>query len=468
MMPQRFPSLQAAQRGAASLAVVMVLFLVMALVAGYTGRNLIFEQRTGANQWRSTQAVEVAQAGLDWAIAQLNSGRITDACTASALDTDLSFRQRYLSIDPNTGRINRLLPPAAPPDDSVGYWPSCVATENGWTCACPDEEAPNQVPAKSASSEVRPGFRVRFLNGPVDTPGTVRIEVAGCTRLSHPADRDDCLFFINPSTALAASSAEAQPDGKAIVSALVALKSGLAVPPGVPVLVRTSASGSAEITNSDVPSGGFTVQAGGAVTIPEEDLFSIPGVPAGRSILDADPTLADGALPADPFPIGDRMFAQTFTLWPGLYREQPGTLVIDCPGGVCNDAQVRAAARMNPGRPLWVAGRLEVSTAGDIGGPAAPVVLVVQGDVLFNTAATVHGVIYGGRSAAAPGVSWTLTGPGTISGAVVAEHAFAGVGGPVVRFSREVIDHLRLQTGTFVMVPGSWKDFPCVNLDCTR
>jgi hypothetical protein len=438
----------------------MVLFLVMALVAGYTGRNLIFEQRTGANQWRSTQAVEVAQAGLDWAIAQLNSGRITDSCTASASTADQSFRQRYLSIDDTTGQITRLLPPGAPADDSVGYWPSCIATADGWSCRCPDEADPDMVPPKSASLEVRPGFRVRFLNGSPDTPGTIRIQVAGCTRLSHPGDADDCLFFVDPSTASAGASAPtAQPDGKAIVSALVALKSGLAVPPGVAAVVRASAAGDVQISNADVASGGYTVQAGGAVTVPEAKLYSIPGVPPARSILDADPSLADAALPADPFPIGDRMFAQTFTLWPDLYREQPGTLVIDCAGVACTDTQVRTAASLNPGRPLWLTGPLEVNVAGDIGSAAEPLVLVVPGNLTFNVAATIHGAVYGGRSAAAPGLPWTLTGPGTVSGAVVAEHSLSGVGDPSIRFSREVLNHLRLQTGTFVMVPGSWKDF---------
>ncbi|MBK7062382.1 MAG: hypothetical protein IPH51_18705 [Rubrivivax sp.] len=35
---------------------MMVLFFIMSLVAAYTSRNLIFEQRTSANQLRSTQA----------------------------------------------------------------------------------------------------------------------------------------------------------------------------------------------------------------------------------------------------------------------------------------------------------------------------------------------------------------------------------------------------------------------------
>lgn len=460
MNPSLQPQRRQDQQGAASLAVVMVLFLVMALVAGYTGRNLIFEQRTGANQWRSTQAVEVAQAGLDWAIAQLNSGRITNACTASGVVADSSFRERYLAIDANNGAI-RPRPLAAAGDPR--RWPSCVATGDGWTCSCPVDGLP-VLPAP-AGSEVRPAFRIEFFNVfdpappgfPTATPGLIGIRVAGCTRLTAPGALDDCLSFDTP--AAASAPLAAQPDGRAIVTALVALKSGLAVPPGVAAVVRSSASGDAQVSNADVASGGFTVQAGGAVTIPEAKLFSIPGVPAGRSILDADPTLADAALPADPFPIGDRMFAQTFALWPGLYREQPGTLVLTCPGGLCTDVQVRTAASLNPGRPLWVAGRLEVNTAADIGSPAQPVVLIVEGNLTFSVGATIHGVVYGGRSAAAPGLPWTITGPGTVSGAVVAEHALSGVGDPAIRFSREVLDHLRLQTGTFVMVPGSWRDF---------
>ena len=40
------------QRGIAALVVVMVLFFIISLVAAYTGRNLIFEQRTSTNQYR--------------------------------------------------------------------------------------------------------------------------------------------------------------------------------------------------------------------------------------------------------------------------------------------------------------------------------------------------------------------------------------------------------------------------------
>ena len=62
----------AGQRGAASLIVVMLLFFVLSLTAAYANRHLIFEQKTSANQSRSTAAFEAAEAGIEWALAQLN------------------------------------------------------------------------------------------------------------------------------------------------------------------------------------------------------------------------------------------------------------------------------------------------------------------------------------------------------------------------------------------------------------
>ena len=92
------------ESGAASLIVVMVLFFLMSLVAAYTSRNLIFEQRTSVNQYRATQAYEAAEAGLEWALTLLNSGRIgADCLETGAATTDTSFRQRYLAIDADTG-----------------------------------------------------------------------------------------------------------------------------------------------------------------------------------------------------------------------------------------------------------------------------------------------------------------------------------------------------------------------------
>lgn len=95
------------QRGVASLVVVAVLFLILSLVAAYTNRNLIFEQRTAGNLHRSTQAFEAAEAGVEWALTMLNAGRIDADCAPSASPADTSFRQRYLTIDAASGVVAR-------------------------------------------------------------------------------------------------------------------------------------------------------------------------------------------------------------------------------------------------------------------------------------------------------------------------------------------------------------------------
>ena len=49
----------AQERGAATLVVVMVLFLIMALLAAYANRGLLFEQRIAGSYARGALAQEV-------------------------------------------------------------------------------------------------------------------------------------------------------------------------------------------------------------------------------------------------------------------------------------------------------------------------------------------------------------------------------------------------------------------------
>jgi Tfp pilus assembly protein PilX len=85
------------QRGAAALIVTTLLFFAMVLVAVFVNRNLVFEQRASANQYRSTQAFEAAEAGAEWAVAQLNNPtRLGADCLPSSASAASSFRTRYL------------------------------------------------------------------------------------------------------------------------------------------------------------------------------------------------------------------------------------------------------------------------------------------------------------------------------------------------------------------------------------
>ena len=138
MKPRSHPQ---RQRGVATLAVVMVLFFVVSLMAAYTNRNLIFEQKTSGNQARSTTAFEAAEAGIEWTLAQLNGGSINDTC--SNLAGGLSFQQRYLDFP-----AVPLVPGAFINHTvrAVNQWPTCVfdgsgPNLSGLACTCPNNAA---------------------------------------------------------------------------------------------------------------------------------------------------------------------------------------------------------------------------------------------------------------------------------------------------------------------------------------
>lgn len=426
--------------GVASLTVVMMLFLVLAMVVAYTGRNLVFEQRTAVNQLRSTQAIETAQAGLEWAIAMLNGGRINATCQASALPADTSFRQRYLNIDTGTGRVTRRVQPTSGSE----LWPSCVLGDTGWTCSCPSDAAPALT--APGATEVRPAFRVRFVNEPNNVRGLVAIQVNGCTRLD-----DACLNF--PSTSVTS-------EGRSTISALVALKSAAVTPPVAAVTTRLAAAGDLRAVNTNAEVGAVTVQSGLLVTIDDSRLQSAPGTPGERSKIENDPSLADASLPANPFAIGDRMFASVFGMWPQTYRDQPAAVALSCGLAGCSSAVLRAAVANNPGRPIWASGNVVIDDALDIGTATEPFVLIIEGGTLnFAASGRLYALVYGSRAAAAPGTPWSVSGGGRIVGALMSEHALLGAGDPVVSYDRSVMTLLRLTHGSFVLVPGSWKDF---------
>ncbi|HEY4083182.1 MAG TPA: PilX N-terminal domain-containing pilus assembly protein [Burkholderiaceae bacterium] len=151
------------ERGAGTLLAVMMMFLIMAMMAIYANRSLVFEQRIASNYVRSGTALEMADAGVEWTMAQLNGGDINAACTVSPGSG--SFRQRYLLQDAATRSIT------LPTEVLVA---SCThASDQSWNCQCPK---PN---FRADGSEAHPSFGIKFE--PVPRPGVLRIVSVGCT-----------------------------------------------------------------------------------------------------------------------------------------------------------------------------------------------------------------------------------------------------------------------------------------------
>lgn len=437
------------QQGVASLTVVMVLFFIVSLVAAYASRNLIFEQRTATNQYRSTQAFEAAQAGLEWALTMLNGGRIDASCQPVSLpSTQTTFRDRYLSINAN-GVISALKGPTT----NAYLYPTCVQDGTGWSCSCPSDGPPSvSVPT---SAGIHPAFRVYLRAVPGGIPGQVQIWVNGCTVLA-----DSCLQFTPASSGIQSTAVGASNEGIALVVGIAGLTGGIASPPVNALTARGNidlggAAMSAGIAVADPvfstgrpPPSPYVVHAGGTVNQSGMNLSSLGGTPAGNMVLAGDPALSAGSFDAD------RMFAATFNMSKATFANQQGLVTLDCAVVTCNAQAVRDAAALYPSSPILVLGDLAIDSAGDIGSTGTPVLLVVTGDIDFGASAVnLYGVVY------VQAADWTSAGAAHVIGATIAEGNIGGSTTATFTYNSDVVRRLRAYNGSFALVPGSWQDF---------
>jgi hypothetical protein len=431
------PAARGRQRGVTTLIIVSLLFFILSLVAAYTNRNMLFEQRTSGNQYRSTQAFEAAEAGVEWALAMLNSGRIDADCQPSADAAQTSFRQRYLNMSADTGLVDP--GPAFGADLGGTVWPSCVFDGAAWDCHCPVNGAPDlDAPAGAG---VFPAFRIRFVRHNPQRPGLIWLEVNGCTRLDNT-----CLDF--PAAAVAG-------EGRARSRVLLALKSALPAVPSAALVARGTVTVPVGATlaayNGSPGTSGLAVMAGGSVdgSVP---VGSAPGTPGDPALLisASDPALDLTLLPEDDR--GPRFFSSVFAANVVPYRDQAAVFMLAC--DPCDADAIRAAASRNPGRILWAAGNVTLDAGGAVGAPNAPVLLVVEGEL--DLSVPVHGVIYG------RGDPWVVAGAGgNVQGALVAENGLNLAAGAQITVSHEIqtLNRLRWMHGSFVRVPGGWRDF---------
>ena len=431
-------------RGAASLIVVMVLFFLLSLVAAYTGRNLIFEQRTSVNQFRAVQAFEAAEAGVEWALAMLNGGRIINDCLeATATTAQTSFRQRYLNIDPITGMVTPRMTAAG-----GMMTPSCWFNGTNWICSCPEDATLVTKPA-NWGNDVYPAFRIRFVTTNVVRPGVIGIESQGCTRLD-PA----CLGF--PATAL-------ESEGRAVVTAFIGLKPALATPPAAALTVSGTVAAGAVVNayNTEADRGGIALHVGVAANPAAVlQLRGLPGTPpSAAAVLTDTPLTRLTDLP-------NRMLPTILGSWPNTYQNQPAVVPFTCPAGDCRAALASQVA-LNPGRIFWIQGDLTLSSAGAIGSlpnpantaVAGPVMLVVAGKVFTTPGVRIFGFVYllDDLPLGPPVGAWE--GEGEIQGAAFIEGNLGATAAPTVNLVGSVMDAMRRQSGSFVRLPGSWKDF---------
>ena len=443
---------QLRQTGAASLIVVMVLFFIMSMVAAYTSRNLIFEQRTSTNQYRSTQALEAADAGLEWALSMLNAGRVNDSCVPTAVDSNATFktfRQRYLVVDSSTGNITFTPVSGGGSAQARCVFDGTAANRDDWkwSCSCPQTNTTNTfISSPSDSSFIVVMRRTGTLTARTDL---FYLQSNSCTALNN-----NCLNFNVDRGGTG--------DGVASVRTIVALRGALTRVPVAPLnlggTLRPLPSGVVlTLINADTTANGITLHSGGANNAGTNLVLSgLPGTPAASTAITGDSALTPVA--ESGFTAADRKFAGYFGMPPLTYQGQPAMVRVDCSSGCQASSMLVDALLRNPGRPIWVTGAGTLNLDVSIGSISAPALLIVDGDITFGSGVAFTGLIYGRKAS----WNWTASGTGpTIRGAAIAEGdlQFVGAANSTVQYDAAVLRTLRVSYGSFVRVPGSWQDF---------
>lgn len=428
MKPTRAPSVTALrQQGAAALVVTMLLFFAMVLVAVFVNRNLVFEQRSSANQYRSTQAFEAAEAGLEWAQAQLNnSARLGTDCLTTADVTATSFRARYLGYTRATSAFAPVTWNNA--GNVTALQPTCVRTDGGWSCNCPEQGAP--ILAAPVGNGPAPAFTLQFAAGA--KPGIVRVVATGCTRLAGAC--------MPGSTASVDATARVQTD--------LGLLGGLRTPPAAALTTRGAFDADAAaigVHNPD-PDSGIAIHAGTGIAAAHARLSTPAGASLAGALVGNDTALANLST--------NQLFASYFGLDKAGWKNQQTVDQVDCAAG-CTAALVAAIAAAGNNPMVWVEGDLTLAGPLTLGSAQHPVLIVVNGSVRLTGAVMLHGLIYG------QALSWNhTTGSGAaVRGALISEGDYRGDATPELFFDAELLALLKSNSGSFVRVSGSWRDF---------
>ncbi|PZP30373.1 MAG: hypothetical protein DI603_14695 [Roseateles depolymerans] len=413
----------AGQRGAATLIVVMALFLVMALLAAYANRGLLFEQRIAGGYFRASLSQEVSEAGIEWALAQLN-GTAVDAVCRPAATGGTRFVDRYLQINAQT----RQMTPA-----SLAVLADCRrdAANQGWSCRCPAAGGWT-APAAAAGSGINASFGVLMAAGP--RPGTITVNSRGCT---------DSVVANCYGSAVSNSVSQL---AHTTDSAMLAFVSAVRTPPAAALIASglvDSQGAGLGLHNSDPRSAGALLISGGARSgLLDARMDSIPGTEPNQAMRSEDPKTASADL-----------------LWTFLgsskaaYKRHPALRTVACDGD-CGPAL--AAAYAAGKRIVWIDGPLSLTSSQTLGSPTDPMVIVADGAVSLDGPMQINGLLVAlGR------LDWSNSSgmPSRIAGAVVVQGDVATQGAVDIVYQASIADLLRNRVGGFVRVPGGWIDW---------
>lgn len=424
------------RQGVATLTVVMILFFVMAMVAAYTNRNLIFEQRIATNSYRANRALEAADAGVEWTVAMLNGGRIGANCQPSTTVTNNDFRHRYHTDAPINANGEGGYDVVWADVSDNRFYPACVNREGVLSCVCPSVAGTVAAFGGVADGQGS-AFRIEFLRpGNAVRRGAMAFAARGCASVG---DGDSACTSQTHTTLPTV-------DGLSGALTTVGLVRALPIPPIAALTAGTTITGGTlNITNADAATG-LAVHAGGNISPASANVvYAGPAGSSGGTSLDNDGPLSQLRAVAN-----DGWFRKMFGMDPATYRRQPAVRFVDCTGG-CTSASLTNVLLGYPRNPIWVEGNLNLDGAGALGSATDPVMLIVNGQLTISAIVAITGFVH------AESIVWDAAAAGaSVSGAMVAKGSFVANGPATLAYDRPALDIISLRYGSFVRAPGSW------------
>jgi hypothetical protein len=382
---------------------------------------------------RSTAALEMAEAGLEWATGMLNTAYDIDANCTFLTTTNISFRRKYvLTMWGNGSTTATNVAPA------TTTYPGCKVNGNTLTCSCPAVPGSGSATA-SLGTDVLPGFTVAF--SATSDPEAVRVIATGCT-----AQAGAC----TPNTT-------GNSDATATVSAILKLRPLLRAAPASPLTCGTACAvgGSYNIVNQDVATGGILVNAGSNITQGNGTSYTtIPGQPTANALVGNDSSLS-ALSSADPTCSNSSMFSAYFGSTIAQYAASPTTKTIPNCGSASTCGGLVDTAYADGWRSFYFPdGFARNNSSGNLGSASDPVTLVSAAGFDLNGNIDIYGMIFSNSA----NVNDLGTGTADIHGAMVTCAAYDNNGNGTLEFDANILKGVRRSTGSLVRVPGSWTD----------
>ncbi len=416
------------QHGAGSLPVLLLLLLGLLLFLLHSQQALIAQTRHVAQMAQGAAALEAAEAGLAWTIAELNQPG----------GADTSVRERLLAWPEHASVQARHAASAlacTQDDAAVGRWACRWADSSDSTAT---------VPTPAADGRAHPAWTLTLADGPLAEPSgarrtTVAMHVTGCSHATPGCGRDP-----------EAPGDDVRPDASRHLHQVLALLGDIVNLPGAALSAggRVTLGAGSRVVQAEPGAAAIAVEAGGAVDLAvDSQVIGAPGRPRDDAVRSEQAALQGTAA----------RWWWHFRAANGLMRELPSLRHVACPASGCSGTELSAAmAEGGAGaRAYWIEGGLTLD-GGTWGSAERPLLMVVDGPARLLGAVQADGWLlaetldWQGGSAETPRGLWQ----GSIS-----TWGDARLGGAVDLLHRPTrLARLRGAIGTWTALPGSWRD----------